>query len=214
MTLPASPKLYHITHVANLASIAAADGLRSDARMAAAGGPGVSIGMPHLKSRRLAMPVACHPGDVVGDYVPFYFCPRSVMLYLLHRGNHPELTYRDGQQEIVHLEFDLYAVAEHSTRSGGRFAFTRSNASARYTEFLSDLADLGSLGWAAIRNPDFRDASVKEAKQAEFLAHGTVPWSLVERIGAQSHPVAERAADALRGIEHQPLIEVRRDWYF
>jgi hypothetical protein len=43
------------------------------------------------------------------DCVPFYFCPRSIMLYILYQANDPELTYRGGQGPIVHLEADLRA---------------------------------------------------------------------------------------------------------
>jgi hypothetical protein len=48
--------------------------------------------------------VKCHPGTCVGEYVPFYFCPRSVMLYVINKGNHLDLQFRDGQSGIVHLE--------------------------------------------------------------------------------------------------------------
>ena len=94
---PDHPKLYHITHIYNLQSILQDGGLRSDAAMVARGGPAATIGMSSIKTRRLRLPVKCYPGDRVGDYVPFYFCPRSVMLYLLHRGNHQELGYQGGQ---------------------------------------------------------------------------------------------------------------------
>ena len=43
--------------------------------------------MGEIKARRLAQPVRCNPGTLVGDYVPFYFCPRSVMLYLIYKAN-------------------------------------------------------------------------------------------------------------------------------
>jgi hypothetical protein len=110
-TAPARPKICHITSVANLASISTT-GLLSDGRMAARGGPQRSIGMAKLKTRRFSLDVASHPGDVVADYVPFYFCPRSVMLYMFYKGNHAELTYQGGQEPIVHLEADLYDVIE------------------------------------------------------------------------------------------------------
>ena len=42
--------------------------------------------------------------------MPFYFCPRSVMLYLIHKANHPELDYHGGQGAILHLESDLNTV--------------------------------------------------------------------------------------------------------
>ena len=73
--------------------------------------------MSGIKRRRLEdLEVYCHPGTKVGDYVPFYFCPRSVMLFVIHRANHPELTYREGQGPIVHLEADLPSVIQ---RAGG-----------------------------------------------------------------------------------------------
>ena len=104
MTVPAQPKLYHITHVDNLPDILAAGGLWSDAAMIAQGGPTASIGMSNIKQRRLGLPVKCHPGDHVGDYVPFYFCPRSIMLYLIYCANHLDMTYKGGQTAILHLE--------------------------------------------------------------------------------------------------------------
>jgi hypothetical protein len=98
---PARPKIYHITHVENLRDIIAAGGLVSDAEMIARGGPAAAIGMSSIKRRRVEqLELGCHPGTKVGDYVPFYFCPRSIMLFVIYCANHPELTYRGGQGPI------------------------------------------------------------------------------------------------------------------
>jgi len=70
--------------------------------------PGTTIGMTAIKTRRLSLPLESHPDLHVGDCVPFYFCPRSVMLYLIHQANHPDLSYRGGQGSIIHLEADLH----------------------------------------------------------------------------------------------------------
>ena len=94
---PVQPKIYHIVHVDRLASILADGCLCSDAVMMQRPGTGTTIGMSDIKQRRLTMAVPCQPGTHVGDYVPFYFCPRSVMLYVIHCANHPQLTYRGGQ---------------------------------------------------------------------------------------------------------------------
>lgn len=64
------PRLHHITHVSNLPSIVASGGLISDRAMRSSGGPAADIGMDTIKRRRLRLPVTCHPGDHVGDYVP------------------------------------------------------------------------------------------------------------------------------------------------
>ncbi|HEY3936738.1 MAG TPA: DUF4433 domain-containing protein [Bryobacteraceae bacterium] len=211
---PAQPKIYHITHVDNLCSIVK-DGLMSDAAMLARGGAAASIGMAPIKRRRLnELLVNCHPVDHVGDYVPFYFCPRSVMLYIIHMGNKPDLTYKGGQGPIVHLEADMNSVVAWANQLGKRWAFSLSNAGAYYTEFCNDIAHLDLIKWPAVANRDFRSPDVKEGKQAEFLVHGSFPWHLVNRVGVLSDRVARRAHAALGSAPHRPVIEVRTDWYF
>ena len=132
---PVKPKIYHITHVDNLPSIIANGELISDAAMIARGGPTAPVGMSAIKKRRLGLPVSCHCGDNVGDYVPFYFCPRSIMLFVLHCANHPDLTYHGGQEPIVHLQADLYDVIAWADSFGRHWAFSPTNAGATYTQF-------------------------------------------------------------------------------
>jgi hypothetical protein len=88
---PTHPKIYHIVHIDKLPWIIAARCLWSDAIMAERNAAGTVIGMSTIKDRRLRLPVAPHPGLHVGDFVPFYFCPRSVMLYVIHMANHPDV---------------------------------------------------------------------------------------------------------------------------
>ena len=212
---PTFPKIYHITHVDNLRGIIMEGGLLSDARIAQRGGAVQTIGMSKIKHRRLyELEVPCHPGTKVGEYVPFYFCPRSVMLYVIHCANHPELTYREGQDPIIHLEADLHRTVKWANDNGVRWAFSRSNAGARYTEFYSNLRDLDKLDWRAIQTTDFRDPDVKEGKQAEFLVYGFLPFNLVERIGVRTRCIAVKVQQVLAHSQHRPTVEVRRDWYF
>ena len=62
------------------------------------------IGRPGVVTIRQQLTLPCHPFTCVGEYVPFYFCPRSVMLYVIHCANHPDIVYTEGQRPIVHLE--------------------------------------------------------------------------------------------------------------
>lgn len=211
---PDQPRLYHITHVDNLPGILAAIGLRSDAKMVAAGGPAAAVGMSTIKQRRLALAVKCHPGDMVGEYVPFYFCPRSVMLYVLHKGNHPGLSYTGGQGPMLHLEADLGAVVAWADANGVRWAFTLSNAGATYTEFRKELVYLAEVDWDAVANDNFREASVKEGKQAEFLLWDFFPWHLVQRVGVSHTSVQTKVMGILANASHRPPVEVRAQWYF
>lgn len=212
---PPQLKIYHITHVENLPSIIAEGALLSDAQMVARGGPAASIGMGHIKRRRLEkLEVRCHPGTMVGEYVPFYFCPRSVMLYLLHRGDNPELAHKGGQRPIVHLEADLGEVVEWADEAKCLWAFSLTNAGAFYTHFYNRLDDLDQINWRAVAATDWRAPEIKEGKQAEFLVYDSFPWGLVNRIGVSSMEVRNRTVAALRGAKHQPRVEIQPTWYY
>lgn len=215
MSVPAEPKIYHITHVRNLPLLLEAGRVWSDAKRLELGLSCTIVGMSEIKRRRLEeLPVHCHPGTMVGQYVPFYFCPRSIMLYILYRGNHPEVTYREGQGPIVHLQADLRRVVALADKHKIRWAFTNCNAGARYANFFNSLDQLGEVDWDAVEATDFRGANIREGKQAEFLVHESFPWLLVERIGVANQMVLQQVQAVLADNEHQPPVAVERRWYF
>jgi hypothetical protein len=212
--VPTNPKLYHITHVDNLASILEFGELFSDAALVERGGPSSGVGMSAIKQRRLSLPVKCHSGDFVGDYVPFYFCPRSVMLYVIHCANHPGLTYRGGQDPIVHLEADLHEVIDWTKSAGRRWAFSLQNAGAAYAEFRKSRDELNQVNWAAVEALDFRDPAIKEGKQAEFLVHRSLPFELVELIGARTYATVARVRQSLATAGVHKRVELKPEWYY
>lgn len=213
MARPRHPKLYHIAHVDRLPSMVADGCLWCDAEVARRTPPGTIIGMNGIKQRRLIeLTLTSHPSLHVGDCVPFYFCPRSVMLYLLYQGNHPELSYRGGQAPIIHLEADLLTVVEWANENEQRWAFTLSNAGSRFFEDRSDLTQLDEIDWDAVQARNWRDC--KEGKQAEFLLEHSFPWHLVERIGVYSEAQYRHVVNALADAEHRPTVEVRNEWYY
>lgn len=212
MPIPADPKIYHIVHVDRLPSIIADGSLWCDAEIIRRSSPGTTIGMNSIKQRRLDLALTNHPFLHVGDCVPFYFCPRSIMLYLIHQANHPDLIYRGGQRPIVHLEADMQQTVAWAEARGERWAFTLSNAGAYYFEDRCDLAQLGEIDWNAVQATDWRQR--KEGKQAEFLIERQFPWELVSRIGVISRQVSDQVNTALQAAGHQPPIEIRPDWYY
>lgn len=209
---PTHVKIYHITHVENLANIVAASCLYSDAQRIEQGLQCSLVGMTNIKQRRLEqINVSCHPDTTVGQYVPFYFCPRSVMLYLLHRGNHPDLQYQGGQQPIVHLQADLHETVRWAEQQRVRWAFSDGNAGAYYAQFFNRLRGLGKLNWDAIEARDFRDPLIKEGKQAEFLVYGSFPWDLVEKIGVSNANTLAAARDV---VQNDIEIRIEPGWYY
>lgn len=216
MKAPIQPKLYHIVHLDRLPSIISNQSLWCDAVMATHAELGTTIGMASIKRRRLEeLTLDSYPGLHVGECVPFYFCPRSIMLYLLHMGNHQELTYRGGQALIVHLQADLHATVAWAAQQHRRWAFTLSNAGAYYFEDRADLTQLDEINWEAVQNDRWGGiGSIKEGKQAEFLVERDFPWHLVERIGVYSREMYQLVVSCLPVSGHRPLIEIKSDWYY
>jgi hypothetical protein len=219
MTIPAEVKIYHIVHVDRLASIIKDGFLWCDAEVVRQPQPGTKIGMDHIKERRLnKLKLSSHPDLHVGECVPFYFCPRSVMLYLIHRANNQELKYRGGQEPIVHLEADLYDALSWANHNNIRWAFTLSNAGSFFFEDRCDLTRLGDINWDAVNARQWSgagiDPSIKEEKQAEFLMQNRFPWQLIERIGVLSLATYQRVNQVLATSGHRPKLEIIREWYY
>lgn len=200
-----NPDVYHITHINNLASIINQGGLWSDAERIARGLINENIGYSHIKQRRLAHPVTVANQTSIGHYVPFNFCPRSVMLYVVNRGHQD---YNGGQEEIVHLVTDIDSV-----RQANQYCFfTDIHADLFYSEQIDDFSRLSELNWDAINQRYW--SSVKEEKQAEFLAFQSVPWSVVKKIGVRNQSIANRVNQLLISIPHKPLVQIEPQWYY
>lgn len=136
------------------------------------------------------------------------------MLFVLHRGNSPDLVYHGGQEHIAHLEFDLNRVVSWAESQELRWAITLSNAGARDFEDRCTLESLTELDWDAIRATDWKNADTKYAKQAEFLVEGAVAWGLIEKIGVASRSARQQALLALGKDSLAAHVEVHPDWYY
>jgi len=206
-------KIYHIIHISRLPEILAEKYLISDAEVQKRDNVGVTIGMTEIKRRRLEeLSLSSHPGLYVGKCVPFYFCPRSVMLYMFHMRNHPDIEYQGGQEPILHLFADLLHTIEWAEQRGLRWAFTNSNAGSYYFDDFADIKDLNKLDWGAIKAIQW--SGRQDKKQAEFLIEEQFPWELVEGIGVHSHEWVEKINTMLRGERHKPPIRPKPEWYY
>lgn len=215
MSIPIHPKIYHIVHVDRLLSIITDDGLLCDAEVVKRSPVGTNIGMNQIKQRRLKeLTLVSHFGLYVGECVPFYFCPRSIMLYLIHQANHPELNYHGGQSSVIHLQADLFATVHWAKCHHKRWAFTLSNAGSRYFEDHADLQHLDKIDWQAVEAKDWQQC--KEGKQAEFLLEYYFPWHLIELIGIYDNETLQQVSNILEFCKHKhrPSLQVKTDWYY
>ncbi|SMG47819.1 type II toxin-antitoxin system toxin DNA ADP-ribosyl transferase DarT [Dethiosulfovibrio salsuginis] len=212
--IPERPKIYHILHLDVLSKILSSNCLLCDAEVQKKGPSSVNIGIEQIKKRRLESKLPSHPELCVGECVPFYFCPRSVMLYLIYKGNHPQLSYRDGQESIVHIEADLYNSLRWAQDNQRRWAFTLSNAGSRYFEDRSNINDLKDLNWEAIMSDQWSNPKIKEGKQAEFLMEHSFPLSLIERLGVKSNKMLDLTYNLLYSFQKNLSVRTMPEWYY
>lgn len=130
--------IYHITHLDNLPNIIRAECLWSDAQRIRRKLACTNIGHKHIKERRLKRLVQAAAGGKLGEYVPFNFCPRSVMLCTISHGHK---NYSGGQERIVHLVTSV----ERAVQSGRACAFSDRHAELAYAVISDDLDQLEAM---------------------------------------------------------------------
>ena len=199
--------LYHITDIENLPGILNAGGLLSDATVGAVNT--TVIGYANIKNRRMhEIRVPCCENRFVGQFVPFYFCPRSPMLYSVNKGN----TGREvgGQRTIVHL---VTSVA-HAVALNKPWAFSNGNAGAYHADFFGDLSELDQLDWEIIKSPEWSGDLRRHKKASEFLVADMFDWTAIRVIGCYNDDVAARVNKLLASQPNPADVIVRRGWYY
>lgn len=192
--------IYHITHPDNLTSILAIDGLLANTSLQQQNMTYIDLAYPAIRERRARKVVPCGAGGTLTDYVPFYFAPRSPMLYAIHQSNLP--IHREGQVPVL----PLVSTAENVQSARLSFIFTDGHSIMTFTEFFDDLAQLNQVDWQVMGLKywfnTLEDGDRKRRRQAEFLVYQAFPWQLVTAIGVINSQVKNR----LRRFCKPPLI--------
>lgn len=173
----------------------------------------VGIAHNHIKERRARRAVTKASGGTLSDYVPFYFAPRSPMLYSLGGGFVEG--YAEGENPIVHLVTSAEAVSA----AGLPFTFTDGHAELAVSGFFDNLDDLATkVDWQVMKSTSWGDTSEepdrKRKRQAEFLVHHSAPWTLVQNIGVKTQATKMEIEEMLGAGTHRPTVTVKRNWYY
>ncbi|MDB5972086.1 MAG: hypothetical protein JWQ90_4536 [Hydrocarboniphaga sp.] len=224
MAAPRPTRLFHITAIANLPAICVAGALLSKNSGAVAGINYQNIAHAGAQGARAARAVPDPPGGSVHDFVPFYFAPRSPMLYAINGGRVAGCPWR--QADIVHFETTVQRVVG----LGRPFVFYDRNATLAFSTPFTDLAQLDTaVAWDLLteapqldgfcqywqsRAAEPRYADRMERRQAEFLVKTSAPLACMTRLGvidstrqAQVRLMLAQASVALR-------VDVMPSWYF
>lgn len=192
--------VWHFTTWANLERVVESGCLLCDRQAK----PAELVGDPGIKSGRMdqsvVVPTAMgYPRNVtVGDHVPFYFTPRSPMLYKVLRGG----TAYDGDDTgLVMLGVCIRTVV----KSDRAWCVSDRNAGSPFVKFSQSLASLGAFidfelmkQYLWSRTPDDLDRQTRRA--AEFLVLHHVPVTMVTHVVTSTQAGAVKASRVLENV--------------
>jgi len=202
---------FRITHAANVPwllvnGLHAANGTLSDPNF-------IAIGNPDLIDKRTRRAVPIPPGGTLSEYVPFYFTPKSPMLYNLKTG-YRGLTKRSNDEIAI-----LVSSCQSMAARGVTMLYTDRHAYVVTATWTRDAADLTTLiDWDILCGHDFARSDSypdkMERYQAEALAHRFVPPDALLGIGCASERVRPAMDAAVQHAGAKVRVVVRPGWYF
>jgi hypothetical protein len=202
--------IYHITNIENLVSIIKNEGLIAYSQIKQNGLNYVNIAHQTIQDRRATTRVSLPPHGVLHDYVPFYFAPRSPMLYTINRGN--VIGYSGGQSSVIYLISTVQNVRQQKIP----FVFTDGHGIIGYTRFFNREADLDQVDWEIMESRYWNDTNDdmdrKRRRQAEFLAFRYFPLSCVQQISVYNRQIKQRVLSELGDIAIP--VNIQAGWYY
>lgn len=204
--------IYHITHMRNLPLILEHGGLLCHTAHAELNLSHVNIAHQTIQDRRATTPVPLAPYGTLHDYVPFYFAPRSPMLFAINKGRVEG--YAEGQTPILHLVLSAERIAQEKLP----FVFTDGHAIMAFSSFYNDLNKLDQIDWDLMQSrywhDTFEDNDRLRRRNAEFLVHRFAPWAFIQEIGVSNKTIAARVERQIAEQSHRPLVKLRGEWYY
>lgn len=204
--------LFHITHYENLTSILKHGGLSAYSQMDNKHLIYQNIAHNDIQDRRATTPIPIAPYGNLHDYVPFYFAPRSPMLYAIKQGRVQGLT---GSQEQI-----IYFVTKTDSikNAGLLFVFTDGHAIMSFTDFFSDLTDITHIDWNIMNekywNDTIDDPDRKRRRQAEFLVHQFIGLEHFLGIIVKNSNMKEKIEKILDENSIKLPVLIKQNFYF
>jgi ssDNA thymidine ADP-ribosyltransferase, DarT len=213
-TFPVPTFIYHITHLDNLAGIIRAGGIYSKHKLDR-GYHKVDVSHYDVQERRAKCLVPCGNFGTLHNYIPFYFAPRSPMLFALHRNNVAK--YEGGQTPMIYLVSSVQRVLKEQLG----FVFTNGHPIMKTSRFYQDVSELEQVRWDVMESRYWNDTlefpNRKQVRQAEFLVHDFFPWECVQflavRLNTTKNDVQLVLTYTSERVFNKP-IQVKNEWYF
>ncbi|KXY47203.1 hypothetical protein AT268_25760 [Bacillus cereus] len=204
--------IYHMTHYRNLSKILSSNGLVCVSNIMNNGQTYCNIANNEIQNRRASYSVPVEPFGTLHNYVPFYFAPKSPMLYSIYKGN--VIQYTEGQEPLIYL----VSSAQKIKQNGVPFCFTDGHGIMHFTEYYNDLKELHNVDWDIMKSKYWHDTiednDRKRRRMAEFLVYQYVPLDCIIGIAVYSQKYKEEIEKILTVHNVSLPIELRSNWYY
>lgn len=207
---PAKLRVYHLTHLDNLARILGSGALLADAGDPAAA-PVVDIAAPAARDYRRSTPVE-EAGSTLSEYVPFFLGVDAGLWTAIRDGEaDPRLAPAAEGQSRAAADFVLLVS------SAGQALGARASVEGQVVVATSDAslpgADL-AVGWYEAERILRRLAADDEGLAAgEFLVRGEVPLERIQLIAVANDRVRDRVRAALSAVGAKTRVAVYPPWF-
>lgn len=214
MPPPNPTPILRFVHVDNLSTLIQRGGLHSPNTTPQDGLPYRTIHDAEVQGARAAVHIDRGPQGTIHDYVPFYFGYLSPMMLKLKTGK--VAGYTEGQAPLIYLVTTAQAVEG----AGIPFVFSNGHGLASFTDWFDDLSELAEVDWGMVNQrywtDNVHDMDRQRRKQAEFLVHGSCPWSLITEIVVVNATMKTKVEEILShfSIELRRLVQIQPSWYY
>lgn len=164
-------------------------------------------GNAEIKQRRLEKDVPF--GGTVGSYVPFYFAPRSPMLYTLH------VNRKIVQSEIIYLVAKVSRIIE----AGYNWCCTDMNAAKKRARFFDSPVDIvKNISWEYMVSQNWFNSEEhperRERRMAEFLIRDRVKLVDFHGVAVYDANAKEKTEQFLDHRGFSLPVSIQPEWYF
>lgn len=173
----------------------------------------VSIGNSEIINVRDTTRVKIEGYGLIGEYVPFYFTPRSIMLYNIVTGFRAPVVPVVPRNRIVVIRSRIDQLIE-----ADRYFFTNGQANDASTDHFGELKDLDKVDWEIIHGSNFSksdgDFDRPRRYQAEFLVYNHVPVSAIESIVVYDENTENDVIKLVKEIGQNITVRTIREFFF
>lgn len=225
-------RIYHVTHISNLAGVLSSGALLADASKAWEGRPAVDISSAETRESRRAILVSGQGSLSVAKYVPFFLSPdASVWDSIRAHSDDPRLALDADASapfdfvilvSTVKKALDAQAGAQAGAESTDAAGVADEESGSAVASVVATDGDATGVltRFGASREDAERvlrtlraDPESPAILEAEFLVEEAFPYELVTLIGVANDKVREAVKPILAASSHKPKVAVYPPWF-